>query len=97
MSFIEGGRFVPKIDVNTNDKERIKQLEQIIVIIEEWFNDIFRVINANAGSAEAVDLYTDLPPVSEAVGRVYFLMDPTGAPGGKRFFGSDGAAWLPFD
>jgi hypothetical protein len=74
--------------------DKVKQLEEILVYVETWMNDIFRVINANAGSGLVAEKHGDLPLAAEAPGRIYYIET---AFGGKHFFGSDGVAWIALD
>lgn len=114
MSFIEGARSLPKPGVanpNINRVEqldaRVKQLEETLLVIEEWFNDVFKNMNASAGSPECVDNEADLPPAAEAFGRIYLLMLGVGTnvaphfiPVGKRVIisaGSPTPVWLALD
>ena len=105
MSFVDASRTLPQLvisDLSDEDARRLaKRIQDFFVILERWINDLAAAHNSNAGGPEVVDGFTDLPPVAEAVGRIYYLM-VTATPGpappaGKRFVASDGVNWLALD
>lgn len=104
MSFIQAGRTLSRVRMRRDEgtpfsrlADRVEQIERILVDVETWMNDIFRVINANAGSGLVVDNYTDLPPATEAAGRIYYVVNGDGGAPVKYFHGSDATNWLPLD